>query len=190
MFIIGEALIEEPVAHARFACDLQHCKGACCTMPGARGAPLEDSEVAEIERAYPAVRKYLPEKNLLAIARHGAVEGVPGNYATTCVDDRDCVFVYHEQGIAKCSLEKAFLNGETEWRKPISCHLFPIRISSEGIDRLRYEKISECVAGRANGEKNEIPLAVYLREPLVRKFGREWYDRFLAEVQRRDGLPE
>ncbi len=190
MFIIGEAVIEEEVAHARFACDLQHCKGACCTLPGGRGAPLDDSELSEIHRAYPAARKFLSQKSLQVIEQYGAFEGGPGRYATTCVDDRDCVFVYYEQGVARCSLEKAYLDGETTWRKPLSCHLFPIRISPGNVETVRYEKISECAAGRTNGQKNDIPLFEYLKEPLIRKFGEEWYVRFLAETRRRDGIPE
>ncbi|MBI1802880.1 MAG: DUF3109 family protein [Ignavibacteriae bacterium] len=186
MFIIGEAVVEEEIARARFACDLQQCHGACCTLPGGRGAPLDDSELAEIEQAYPVVRKYLSQKHLQAAEQHGLFEGVPGSYATTCIDDRDCMFVYYEQDVARCSLEKAYLNGETAWRKPLSCHLFPIRISSGSVERVRYEKISECAAGRKAGQKHNVPLYEYLKEPLVRKFGEQWYERFREECRQHD----
>jgi len=186
MFIIGEAVIEESVARARFACDLQHCKGACCTLPGGRGAPLDDEEVIELEKAFPVVKKYLSEKSLQVIKQYGIFEGVPGSFATSCVDDRDCVFVLYDGDVARCSLEKAFLAGEITWRKPLSCHLFPIRIAPGNGERVRYEKITECAAGRANGEKNDIRLYDYLKEPLTRKFGLEWYGRFVAECRRRD----
>lgn len=178
MFAIGEIIIEEPVTKARFACDLLQCKGACCTLPGGRGAPLDDAEVDELRNAVPFALKYLDDDHRQSIERLGMFEGVPGSYATTCIDDKDCVFVFYESGIARCSLEKAFLNGETHWKKPLSCHLFPIRVSSGKTPRIRYEKISECEPARIKGENENIPLYEYLQEPLTRKFGKEWYDEF------------
>ena len=189
MFIIGKVIIEESVAHARFACDLQQCKGACCTMPGGRGAPLQDEEVAELEQAYPYAKQYLSEKSIQAIEQHGMYEGTDGGYATSCVDDRDCVFVFYEENIARCSLEKAFRDGKTNWQKPLSCHLFPIRISAGESARVRYETIAECIPGRTLGQHNDIPLYEYLKEPLVRKFGQSWYENFHAECICRDGVP-
>ena len=188
MFVIGEAIIEEEIAHERFACDLVQCKGACCTLPGGRGAPLEDAELKELETAFPIVQKYLSEKNLQRIARAGFFEGMPGNYATTCVDDRDCVFVYFEDGIARCSLEKAFVNGETEWRKPLSCHLFPIRVSKNSTQLLRYEKISECADAVTKGDADDVPIYEFLKDPLVRKFGEEWYHQFRSACKQRDNI--
>ena len=132
MFIIGEATIEEDIGHERFSCDLNRCKGACCTLPGGRGAPLDDSEVEEIARAYPSAQKYLSPRHMQMIEQSGMIEGGPGNFATACIDDKECVFVFYEDGIARCSFEKAFLNGEISWRKPLSCHLFPVRISKIG----------------------------------------------------------
>src|ERR1041385_3466296 len=102
MFVVGEAVIDEAVAQARFACDLEQCRGACCTLPGGRGAPLIDEECG-------------------VIGLDGLFEGVSGQFSTTCVNDRDCVFVYYEGNVARCSLEKAWLNGESGWRKPVSC---------------------------------------------------------------------
>lgn len=178
MFVIGEATIDWNIAEEQFACDLAACKGACCTLAGGRGAPLEDSEVAEIERAFPAASKYLPRDHRNVIERKGMIEGTPGNYATTCIDDRACVFVYYEHDVAKCSLEKAFINGETQWRKPISCHLFPIRVSGRASFHVRYEEISECAAGRARGSKEHIALSDFLEDALTRKFSSSWYRQF------------
>ena len=186
MFVIGKATVDERIAHQRFACDLIQCKGACCTLPGGRGAPLDDAEIKELETAFPIVQKYLPERNLQQIARTGLYEGYPGNYATSCVDNRDCVFVYYEEGIARCSIEKAHINGELQWRKPLSCHLFPIRISNNPLPELRYEKISECTPAIAKGNANDIPLYEFLKEPLIRKFGKEWYDTFHSACKERD----
>ncbi len=185
MFIIGEATIEEPVAYERFSCDLEKCKGACCTLSGGRGAPLEDHEVLELKKAFPFAKKYLSEQHLRAIEVNGMSEGYPGNYATSCIDDKDCVFVYYEHGIARCSVEKAYLNGETAWRKPLSCHLFPVRISNGTV---RYEKISECVPAVRRGKEENVPMYDFLKEPLVRRFGQQWYDTFRAECMRRELL--
>ncbi len=178
MFIVSEAVIDDAVAQAGFCCDLERCKGACCTSEGGRGAPLEDDEVLEIVKAYPVVKKYLDEENISTIERTGLVDGSPGDFATNCVDRRECVFVYFEHGIAQCSFEKAFLAGEIDWRKPLSCHLFPIRIREFGKDHIRYEVVDECAAGRSKGETEKIPLHEFLKTPLVRKYGEAWYQQF------------
>jgi hypothetical protein len=184
MFTIGEAIIEDNIARERFACDLHKCKGACCTLPGYRGAPLEDAELEELERIFPIVRKYLSERHLQWAEQFGVFEGHPGSFATTCVDEKDCVFVFYEDGIAKCSIEKAYNNLEIRWRKPMSCHLFPIRISSFNGERLRYEKISECKPAVARGRTENIPLYEFLKNPLIRRFGEDWYNKFRLECQR------
>jgi hypothetical protein len=185
MFIIGEATIEDRLGDEKFACDPAACKGACCTIEGGRGAPLEDEEVEQIRRCFPAVERYLPGGSLVTIRRLGLVEGRPGDYATPCVDGRECVYVYFEEGIARCSFERAFLAGEIQWRKPISCHLFPIRVRRFGQEFLCYEQIDECEAGRKRGDAEEISLSEFLKEPLVRKFGPLWYQTFRAECVRR-----
>jgi hypothetical protein len=171
--------VDEDVLTARFACDLGRCKGACCTLPGGRGAPLDDAEVGELRRAFGAARKYLSARSLQSIEAQGFVEGFPGHYHTTCIDDKDCVFVVMEEGIARCALEKAHLAGETAWRKPISCHLYPLRISPDGA-QVRYERIAECIPGAERGAAEDIALVDFLREPLERRFGRSWYAAFRA----------
>ena len=183
MFVIGEAVIDDEVAHASFCCDLVTCKGACCTLEGGRGAPLEDDEVLEIEKAYPIVKHYLDEKNITTIEESGFVDGSPGDFATNCINNHECVFTYIDDGIAKCSFEKAYLNGELDWRKPISCHLFPIRIRRGGSDTVRYEQIAECSGGRTHGELKDIKLHDFLRDPLVRKYGKRWYESFVLSCK-------
>ncbi len=188
MFTVGEALVEEEIAHARFACDLPNCRGACCTLPGGRGAPLLDSELAELRRAFPAAVRYLPDEHRKAIARDGMFEGVPGSFTTLCLNDKACVFVYYEGRVARCALDRAYQNGETSWRKPISCHLFPIRVSPGAGETVRYEKISECSSGRSLGQQSDVPLYEFLKEALIRRFGEAWYDEFRAGCIRRDPM--
>lgn len=178
MFVIGEAVVDNAVAHASFCCDLERCKGACCTLEGGRGAPLEDDELLEIKKAYPIVKRYLDDAHIRTIESKGLYEGSPGDYTTMCVENRACVFVSMEDGIARCSFEKAYLNGETDWRKPISCHLYPLRVRRRARDVLQYDVIDECAAGRRRGEQEQIPLAEFLREALTRKYGRAWYKQF------------
>ncbi len=184
MFTILDTVADGALATAKFACDLGACKGACCTTPGGRGAPLADEEVELIREAIPAALPYLAERNRRIIGLTGGVEGVPGDYATVCIDQRDCVFVYYEKDVAKCAIERAHFNGETPFRKPISCHLFPIRVN-ELFDGtyLHYEKISECRPAVANGEKKGIPLYKFLKDPLTRAFGPEFYAELVARIE-------
>jgi len=180
MFEIGEAVIDDDAGRVSFCCDLPFCYGACCTLPGGRGAPLEDDEVLEIEKAYPVARQFLGERSIRAIASAGLTEGVNGDFTTPCLGGEECVFVYFERGIARCSFERAFEHGLTDWRKPLSCHLFPLRIRQLGKDVIRYEMIDECAPGRRKGETEKIPLREFLREPLVRRYGEAWYRKFIG----------
>jgi hypothetical protein len=182
MLVIGEAALEDDVLHSRFCCDLQSCKGACCCIEGGRGAPLEDDEVLEIEKAFAFARRWLPAGHLVRIAETGLWEGGPGDYVTPCVDNRACVFVYEEAGIARCSFERAYLEGLTDWRKPLSCHLFPIRVHRFGTDHIRYEQLDECAAGRRKGEQEGVTLPEFLKEPLIRLYGEVWYRHLLDRM--------
>ncbi|MBI4811166.1 MAG: DUF3109 family protein [Ignavibacteriales bacterium] len=158
MFTIGETIIEEDIAYERFACNLSDCKGACCTLQGGRGAPVRDDEVPELLRVSPFVRQYLSKDHLQVMDNNGIVEGEPGNYATVCVGHKACVFVFHEHDTARCSIERAYLAGQVSWRKPLSCHLFPVRITIGSQERLRYEKILECSSAREYGLQENIQL--------------------------------
>lgn len=178
MITFNNIIIDETIPHIQFACDLQACKGACCTLKGGKGAPLLDSELQEIEKAYPIVRSYLPPEHIETIEENGLYEGWEGNYTTMCRNDRDCVFVFYEGTIAKCAFERAFFDGKISWRKPISCHLFPIRVDRGITLRLRYERIAECDEALKYGNKENIFLVHFLKEPLIRLLGEEWYKKF------------
>ncbi|HLF20017.1 MAG TPA: DUF3109 family protein, partial [Bacteroidota bacterium] len=159
--------------------DLNACKGACCTLPGGRGAPLLDSEINEIQKAFPLIQKYLGPDHRHRIEEKGLFEGSDGDYTTPCYKNRACVFVTYEQGIAKCSFEKSFMNGEISWRKPLSCHLFPIRVERGTQDKLRFEFISECIPALDKGNLEDTYLSDFLKEALVRAYGELWYENFL-----------
>ncbi len=178
MFIIQDTIVDGPIATTKFACDLGRRKGACCTIPGGRGAPLLDSELDEIRAAFPTVKKYLSQMHLQTIEERGLFEGRPGNYTTTCVQNRACVFVTFENGIAKCSFEKAYLQREIGWRKPISCHLFPLRVDNGSRTRLRYEFPAECSPALERGDREEVFLSDFLKDALSRALGQEWCEEF------------
>jgi hypothetical protein len=183
LFSIGEATIDDAVGTASFRCDLAKCKGACCTMPGGRGAPLSDLEVLELQRAFPAAMEFLSQQSRDAIETMGMVEGAPGSFATTCIDNCDCVFVYYEGEVAKCSLERAYNEGKTDWKKPLSCHLFPIRVRAYGGDHLRYVEIDVCEPARDFGKATGTRLHDFLKEPLIRYYGEEWYESFVSHCK-------
>lgn len=188
MFIVGETVIEERIRTAHFCCDTAACRGACCTLEGGRGAPLEDREVEEILSALPLIRNEMTEAGRNVVEEEGPIDGGPGDYATPCVGHRECAYVYFEGGIARCLFERAFLEGRIGWRKPISCHLFPLRVRTFGSTAMRYEEIDECAEGRARGARESIPLHEFLREPLIRRFGIAWYSTFVGECAGREGL--
>jgi len=181
MRIVGQVLIDPEITTARFSCDVSLCRGACCTLEGGRGAPITDSEAKEIERIFPVVSQYLPASHLDVIRKDGLHEGPPGARATTCVDNKACVFSYVDAGVNRCSFERAFLDGRSEWRKPLSCHLFPLRIRNVGADLLRYERIPECKPGRDRGERENVMMYEFLQDALTRSFGESWYQAFRSE---------
>lgn len=183
MIVIDNVLIDESIIRANFSCDLKKCHGACCTFPGDFGAPLKDEELALIEQAAPFAMEYLSDKAKKTIAKNGIYEGRPGKYTTNCINKKDCVFVYYDGKIALCALEKAYMDGKTEFRKPISCHLFPIRVGNFGGEYLYYEKIDECEPGRDMGSRERITLCNSLKDSLTRAYGEEWFLKLVDAVQ-------
>lgn len=179
MYLFGNILVRKEVTNSYFKCDLAECKGACCTFLGERGAPLKDYEIPILEDIFPIVKEYLPKKALEVIEQHGFYEGYAEDYATMCINHRDCVFVYNEGPIAKCAIEKAYFDKKIDFRKPISCHLFPIRIAHYPQTHYRYEKISECKEAIKCGEAEKVLLAESLAEALEREFGNEWTEQFI-----------
>lgn len=179
MYQFDNLLIDENIINSYFICNLKKCKGACCTFPGELGAPLLDSEITEIEKCLDEAKKHLPARSLKVLSTDGFYQGKPGKYTTVCINKRDCVFVYYEGNIALCALEKAYNEGKTSFKKPLSCHLFPIRIGNFGGVYMYYEKIEECEPAIENGRQNKLSLLDFLKEPLKRYFGDQKLDEFL-----------
>lgn len=172
---IENILVGREIAKTKFVCDLKKCKGACCTLDSEYGAPLMNEELELIENVLDRVKDYLPEKHRSEIEAKGFYDRKDNELMIRSFNNKACVFVYYENDIAKCGIEKAFLDGKTDFRKPISCHLFPVRISEFGGDILRFEKFSECSPALEKGEEEEINLIDFLKESLIRKYGNNWF---------------
>ncbi len=183
---VEDVLIRTEIAELKFACDLTKCKGACCTLESDYGAPLLDKEIDEIERDLTVILEYLPDKHRKEIEENGFFDVKDGEFLTSSINRKACVFVYYENGIAKCGIERAFLDGKTKFKKPISCHLFPIRISKFGGDVLRYEKFHECDAALEYGAKQNINLVDFCKESLARLYGNKWYSKLKEIIGRRN----
>ena len=178
MIEIGKTIISLDVLESKFCCDLDQCKGACC-VDGDSGAPLIPEEAETIERLYPIFQEYLSEENRTEIAKQGfSLIDHDGDLVTPIIGKNECVYTFvNEKGITLCAIEKAYFEKNTDFRKPISCHLFPIRITEyKRFDGVNYEKLKICKPGRACGKINDLPLWKCLREPLIRKYGEDWYE--------------
>jgi hypothetical protein len=181
MIEVGGILVEKEILTNYFLCDVEQCKGSCCTFPGIYGAPISEAEIPILETHTKKVEHILSEKSLLWIKEHGIIERTSGRPTTVCINHRDCVFVYYSGDIALCSIEKEFLAGNTNFRKPISCWLFPIRVTYHNdIMYLYYEKINECSTAIKNGKSKRIKIYQALKSSLIAFLGDEWYAKLLA----------
>ena len=192
MLVIDNILISDDVVEKKFVCDLAKCKGGCCEE-GDAGAPLEDDELDIILEHYEKIKPYLTEAAIAEIERKGKyVYNKEFGWVTpTLGNDKEiCVYgVRDEKGIIKCAFEQAYYDGVTQWKKPISCHLFPIIVQKgkyAEYDRVNYEPREKlCNPACALGKKLEVPTYEFLKEPLIRKYGQEFYnalDKF-AQLQ-------
>ena len=177
MLIVGNVLVSEELIDKCFCCDLSQCKGACC-VDGDLGAPVAPDEVAELEEYYPDFQKYMTEEGVAVVENGGTFVFNGGDsFDTPLVESNDaCAFAFYEDGVAKCAIEKCFLDGDIPFRKPISCYLYPIRVSRVGdYEALNYDHWSICKTAVENGERQHLPVYQFLREPLIDKYGAEWY---------------
>lgn len=183
MIVIDNILISEDVVDKRFVCDLAKCKGACCE-DGAAGAPLTKEELEIITTLYDKVKPYLTKDAIAEIERKGKyVYDTEFEWVTPTLDsDKDiCVYgIRGENGIIHCAFEKAYNDGVIAWKKPISCHLYPI-VAKSGkhgdYERVNYEPREQlCKPGCMLGEELKVPVYQFLKEPIIRKYGEEFYN--------------
>lgn len=170
--------IDDRIFSNKFACNLERCKGGCCTIKSELGAPLLEDEIGIIKNIIDRVKPFLSDRNLKVIENNGFYFRDGGKIYLNNVNDEDCVFSYiTEDGIALCAIEKAYRTGEIDFRKPISCELFPIRIYGEDRDVLRYEKMNECDDAVVKGTEINISVFEFLKEAVERAFGKEFYNK-------------
>ena len=179
---VEDILVRREIAENHFKCDLVKCKGACCTFESRFGAPLRWEEVGVINNLLSVVLPYLPEAHKSEIEEKGFYEVKQDEPLIRSINYRACVFVHFENGIAKCSLEKAYFEGKTDFRKPISCHLFPIRISDFGGDVLRFENLDECKPAIELGKIENTTVAEFCEDSLSRLYGEKWYSKFIELI--------
>lgn len=182
MIEIDDKIISEDILLEHFACDVAQCKGICC-VEGNAGAPLEIDEVDILESEYDNYLQYMTPEGINAVEAQGfMVVDEDGDYTTPLVNDAECAFSYNENGVTLCAIEKAWRKGECGFMKPISCHLYPIRLInfSNGGVGLNYHRWSVCHSACANGKRLQIPIYKSLKQPIIRRFGEDFYSALEA----------
>lgn len=185
MIAIDNVLISNEIVEEQFVCDLNKCKGGCC-VDGDAGAPLNDDELSKINEVYEAVLPYLDEENKKELQRQGKyVFDQEFGWVTPTIQSKICVYgITDSNGIVKCGIEQAYNDGKVTWKKPISCHLFPIRIKqskNKQTDYVNYEPREDlCGGGCSLGKKLKVPVYVFLKDAIIRKYGMEFYETLEA----------
>jgi hypothetical protein len=179
MIAINNTLVSDEILDKKFVCDLNACKGECC-VAGESGAPLEKNELPILLEILEKVKPYMNAKGKKAIEKYGPfVLDSDGDYTTTLVsNEAECAFVVFDKNkIAKCAIEQAYNDGVINWKKPISCHLYPIRVTSyKTYDAVNYHQWQICKPACECGSKLNVPVFKFLKEPLIRKFGEAWFN--------------
>ena len=174
---LGKTILSDDIKEQFFVCNLEKCKGACC-VEGDLGAPLEESELPILEEIYNKVKPYLTVGGVKAIERQGTyILDEDREYSTPTIEGKECAYaVYDEKGILKCGIEQAYLDGKTDFKKPISCHLYPIRATKYSeFEALNYDRWDICSPACDLGSSLNVPIYKFLKEPLIRKYGQQWY---------------
>lgn len=177
MIQVGDVILSDDIFEEHFICDLSKCKGSCC-VEGDAGAPLEEQEIEDIKSILPEIWNDLSPLAQSLINTQGiSYSDYDGEQVTSIINGKDCVFTYvDDEGVTKCAIEKANREGRTTVRKPISCHLYPIRVKKyRGYTALNYSQWSICKPAIALGKSEGVKIYQFLKEPLVRAFGEEWY---------------
>ena len=185
MIIIDNVLVSDEIVKEQFVCDLAKCKGACC-VDGDAGAPLQKEELEKINEVYDKILPYLGPQSIKELERQGRyVYDREFGWVTPAIDNKICVYgIKDEAGIVKCGIEQAYLDGKIKWKKPISCHLFPVVVKKSRRNNnvyVNYEpRKDNCNPGCVLGKKLKVPVYVFLKEALVRRFGKKFYDALEA----------
>lgn len=194
MLVIQDVLISEDIVEEKFVCDLNVCKGVCCSA-GDYGAPVEQSEMEMISKSLPHLEPYLTDisQTYLREGQPFTYYKEPGVWGTSCHTDGDCVFLNRDMlGIGYCTIEKAWREGAIHVNKPVSCHLYPIRISTNeiaGFEAWNYDRWDICKAACEKGKKEKVPLYKFVKDAIIRKKGAEFYEELEAAAQYHEQNP-
>lgn len=188
MIAIDNKLVSDEIVQEQFVCDLNKCKGGCC-VDGDAGAPLRKDELEQINAVYDEVLPYLSAESRLELERQGRYVYDPEfGWVTPTINGSICVYgITDAKGVVKCAIEQAYNDGKVEWKKPISCHLFPIRVKmsrDQQTEYLNYEPREDlCSAACTLGKQLKVPVYVFLKEPLIREYGEAFYEALDATAQ-------
>ena len=176
MFQLGKTIVSEEILEREFVCNLSACKGTCC-IDGDAGAPLSEEETKIMEAIYPKVKPYLRPEGIAAIEAQGTwVQGEDGDFETTLIEGKDCAYVIFDGDTALCGIEQAYNEGIVDWKKPVSCHLYPIRVKDfTEFTAVNYDKWHICDDACTLGKELQVPVYKFVKEALVRRFGEDWY---------------
>lgn len=178
MLQINETLISDTLVDVNFACDLKTCKGACC-VEGDSGAPLEENEQKLLDELYPKIKPYLRKESIETIEKKGKYYiDSEHDCVTMLLNEKECAYAVFDAGIAFCGIEKAYLDGKIPFRKPISCYLYPVRVTKfTEITAVNYDEWEICKSALTCGKKTKTPVYKFLKQPLTQKFGESWYEQ-------------
>lgn len=184
MVLIGNTLVSLDVFEQQFFCDLNKCKGMCC-VDGVAGAPVEKEEREILSRIIPKIKPFLLAEGWNVIEEQGpVVSDNDGDLVTPLMKTEECAFAVFEEGIAKCAIEKAYFQNIVNFRKPISCHLYPIRIKQmDGLEALNYHEWSVCDPAVSYGKQKGMPVYRFVKEALIRRYGEKWYNELEETAQ-------
>lgn len=188
MLSLGKAIISSAVFEEQFACDLKKCRGYCC-LQGDSGAPLLDEEAGILEEIWPVIRHYMRPQGIKAVEEKGlSVIDDDGDLVTALIGKAECAYAGYSEGLYYCAIERAWEDEKISFRKPLSCHLFPLRVKRyREFDAVNYEEVKICRPAVRRGKTENIPVYRFLKDPLIRLYGKKWYDELLraaADIHR------
>ncbi len=185
MIHLGKTLVSEDIIEKEFVCNISKCKGICC-VEGESGAPLEENETLILDQIYDSVKPYMRLEGIQAIEEQGKhIIDHEGDYVTPLVNQKECAYViFEENGTASCAIEKAYNDGKIDWKKPISCHLYPIRVTDYSeFSAVNYHRWPICDDACSLGKELQVPIYQFTKESLIRKFGEDWYNELSLVAQ-------
>lgn len=177
MFQLGKTIVSEDVLVKDFVCNLSACHGACC-IDGDAGAPLSKEETEILENIFPKIKPFLRPEGIQVIEEKGAwVVGTDQDLETPLIENKDCAYVIFDGKTALCGIEQAYNQGLIDWKKPVSCHLYPVRIKEfSSFSAVNYDRWDICNDACTLGKELQIPVYKFVKEALIRRFGKEWYE--------------